>query len=101
MPRLRRLSSVTPVPQETCTSSLVRIALVAIVVLGAVAQAEHHKTSSDIPPPRLGREHSTRRANHQSRHDPSDLMNTFTTAGGLSTASQRTYVYRECPFIQG
>ena len=30
----------------------------------------------------------------------SDLMKIFTTEGGLSTASQRTYVYRECPFIK-
>jgi len=27
----------------------------------------------------------------------SDLMKVFTTEGGLSTTSQRTYVYRQCP----
>ncbi len=83
-------------------SCLARIAFVAIVVLGAVAQAEHHKTSSDI-----GREHiawvaSVLRAAQTIKvgMTRSDLMNTFTTEGGLSTASQRTYVYRECPFIK-
>lgn len=30
----------------------------------------------------------------------SELMNLFTTEGGLSTTSQRTYVYRECPYIK-
>ena len=29
-----------------------------------------------------------------------DLMKVFTTEGGLSTTSQRTYVYRECPYIK-
>jgi hypothetical protein len=30
----------------------------------------------------------------------SDLMKVFTTEGGLSTTSQRTYVYRRCPYIK-
>lgn len=30
----------------------------------------------------------------------SELMTVFTTEGGLSTASQRTYVYRQCPCIK-
>jgi len=30
----------------------------------------------------------------------SELLNVFTTEGGLSTASQRTYVYRHCPYIK-
>ncbi len=30
----------------------------------------------------------------------SDLMKLFTTEGGLSNASQRTYVYRQCPYIK-
>jgi len=30
----------------------------------------------------------------------SDLMKVFTTEGGLSTRSQRTYVYRQCPYIK-
>jgi hypothetical protein len=28
----------------------------------------------------------------------SDLSEVFTTEGGLSTTSQRTYVYRHCPY---
>jgi hypothetical protein len=30
----------------------------------------------------------------------SDLMKIFTSEGGLSTTSQRTYVYRHCPYIK-
>jgi len=30
----------------------------------------------------------------------SDLLKVFTTEGGISTPSQRTYVYRECPYIK-
>jgi len=30
----------------------------------------------------------------------SDLMKVFTTEGGVSTISQRTYVYRQCPYIK-
>jgi hypothetical protein len=30
----------------------------------------------------------------------SDLLEVFTTEGGLSTTSQRTYVYRHCPYIK-
>jgi hypothetical protein len=29
-----------------------------------------------------------------------DLVKLFTTEGGLSTTSQRTYVYRQCPYIK-
>jgi hypothetical protein len=29
-----------------------------------------------------------------------DLSKLFTTEGGLSTTSQRTYVYRPCPYIK-
>jgi hypothetical protein len=30
----------------------------------------------------------------------SELMTVFTTEGGISTTSQRTYVYRQCPSIK-
>src|SRR4051794_2268757 len=29
-----------------------------------------------------------------------DLLKVFTTEGGLSTAAQRTFVYRGCPYIK-
>jgi hypothetical protein len=29
-----------------------------------------------------------------------DLMKLFTVEGGLSTTSQRTYVYQQCPYIK-
>jgi hypothetical protein len=30
----------------------------------------------------------------------SDLLKVFTTEGGLSWSSQRTYAYRQCPYIK-
>ena len=30
----------------------------------------------------------------------SDLSNIFSTEGGLSTVTHRTYVYRDCPYIK-
>lgn len=30
----------------------------------------------------------------------SELLKVFASEGGLSTTSQRTYVYRQCPFIK-
>jgi hypothetical protein len=30
----------------------------------------------------------------------SELLKVFTTEGGLSTTSKRTYVYRQCPYIK-
>jgi len=29
-----------------------------------------------------------------------DIMRVFTFEGGLSTRAQRTYVYRQCPYIK-
>ncbi len=29
-----------------------------------------------------------------------DLLKVFTTEGGLSTTTQRTYVYQQCPYIK-
>jgi hypothetical protein len=41
-----------------------------------------------------------RPANRQVGMTLADLINVFTTEGGLSTTSQRTYVYRQCPYIK-
>lgn len=30
----------------------------------------------------------------------SELMTVFTTEGGISTTSERTYAYRQCPYIK-
>ena len=30
----------------------------------------------------------------------SELMSVFTTEGGISTTSQRTYVLRQCPYVK-
>jgi hypothetical protein len=29
-----------------------------------------------------------------------DLLTVFTTEGGISTRTQRTYVYKDCPYIK-
>jgi hypothetical protein len=29
-----------------------------------------------------------------------DLLTVFTTEGGLSTRTQRTYVYKDCPYVK-
>jgi hypothetical protein len=78
------------------------IAFVGIVALSAVAQSKYHKTPSDID-----REHAAWVAGALRTTQTikvgmtrSDLMKVFTTEGGLSTTSQRTYVYRQCPIIK-
>ena len=34
------------------------------------------------------------------RHDTKDLLEVFTTEGGLSTGLQRTFVRQECPYFK-
>jgi hypothetical protein len=81
---------------------LAGIALVCIVAVIAIAQSQHQQSASDID-----REHTewiavTLRTMQTIKVDMtrSDLMKVFTTEGGLSTISQRTYVYRQCPYIK-
>ncbi len=83
-------------------SWLARIAFVAIVALGAVAQSEHHKIFSGVDQEHAAWVASVLRATQTIKVGMirSDLMKIITTEGGLSTTSQRTYVYRQCPFIK-
>jgi hypothetical protein len=81
---------------------LAGIALVCIVAVIAIAQSERQQSASDI-----GREHTewiavTLRTMQTFKvgMTRSDLMKVFTTEGGLSTTSQRTYVYRQWPYIK-
>jgi hypothetical protein len=80
----------------------VGIAFFCIIAINAVAQSEYHQKSSD-----LDREHYAWLSSALRDMEiikvgmmRSDLMNVFTNEGGLSTTSQRTYVYRHCPFIK-
>lgn len=81
---------------------LARITFVAMVALGAVAQSEHHKTPSGFDQEHAAWVASVLRATQTIKvgMTRADLMKIFTTEGGLSTSSQRTYVYRECPLIK-
>jgi hypothetical protein len=81
---------------------LAGIALVCFVAVIAIAQSENQHSLSDID-----REHTewiavTLRATQTIKvgMTRSDLTKVFTTEGGLSTTSQRTYVYRRCPYIK-
>jgi hypothetical protein len=83
---------------------MVRLAGVAFlfVIVGVVAQSEYRQSTQYVD-----REHTawiadTLRAMQTIKvgMTRADLMKLFTTEGGLSTTSQRTYVYRECPYIK-
>jgi hypothetical protein len=79
-----------------------RFVLLAILAIGAVAQSEPHPNPSQIDG-----EHTAWVADVLNATETvkagmtrADLMNVFTTEGGLSTTSQQTYVYRQCPYIK-
>jgi len=81
---------------------LAGIALVCFIAVIAIAQSGYQHSFSDV-----GREHTewiavALRATQTIKvgMTRSDLMKVFTTEGGLSTTLQRTYVYRECPYIK-
>jgi len=81
---------------------LAGIALVCVVAVIAIAQSGYQQSPSDID-----REHRewiavTLRAMQTIKvgMTRSDLMKMFTTESGLSTTSQRRYVYRQCPYIK-
>jgi hypothetical protein len=83
-------------------SRLAGVAFLCIIAVSAVAQSESPKNGWDID-----KEHTAWVANALRAMESikvgmtrSDLMKVFTTEGGLSTTSQRTYVYRGCPYIK-
>ena len=81
---------------------LARFALIGILAIGAVAQSE-------LPPipSQIDKEHTAWIVDVLNAAQTvkvgmtrADLMKVFTTEGGLSTISQRTFVYRHCPFVK-
>jgi hypothetical protein len=70
--------------------------------IAAVAQSENHQSPSDTDREHYDWVSSALRAMEKIKVGMirSDLMTVFTDEGGLSTTSQRTYVYRQCPFIK-
>lgn len=85
-------------------SALRRSVFLCILFLGAIAQSESQER---IAQPQVDSEHTqwiagalkaiqTIKVGMTRR----DLMKLFTVEGGLSTTSQRTYVYQQCPYIK-
>jgi hypothetical protein len=81
---------------------LARLVFLSVLCATTVAQLE-----SQQPAPPIDREHTAWLADVLNAMQSikvgmtrSDLMDVFTTEGGLSTSSQRTYVYRQCPYIK-
>ncbi len=81
---------------------LAGIAFLGIVALGAAAQPEYHQRRADVAPQHTAWVAGVLRTTQTITvgMTRSDLMKIFTTEGGLSTASHRTYVFRQCPFIK-
>ena len=81
---------------------LARFVFACILCISAVAQSDFQQRPTPID-----REHAACVAGvlHtmqtiKAGTTRSDLMKVFTTEGGLSTTSQRTYVFRQCPYIK-
>ena len=79
-----------------------RFVLLCILCLSAIAQLESQQNPSEI-----NSEHTAWIAGVLNSAQTikvgmtrSDLTKVFTIEGGLSTTSQRTYVYRQCPYIK-
>ena len=81
---------------------LARFVFLCILSVSAIAQSEPPQTPSQIE-----RDHTAWIAGALNAMQTikvgmtrSDLVKLFTTEGGLSTTSRRTYVYRQCPYIK-
>jgi hypothetical protein len=83
-------------------SRLAEVAFLCIVAGNAVAQSDYHQSPSDIERERTAWVSSALRTMQTIKvgMTRSDLMKVFTSEGGLSTTSRRTYVYRQCPFLK-
>jgi hypothetical protein len=83
-------------------SRLAEVAFLCIAAVNAVAQSEYHQSPSDIDREHTAWVSSAMRAMQKIKvgMTRSDVMKVFMNEGGLSTTSQRTYVYRQCPFIK-
>lgn len=78
--------------------------IVVLCMCAATAVAQSNMRPSD---PELNREHTEWIASVLHSVEAirvgmarSDLLKVFTTEGGLSTTSRRTYVLRQCPYIK-
>ena len=78
------------------------IALLCVVAFGAMAQSNSTVTSSEVERAHTKWIDSALRSIQTVKVGMarSELMTVFTTEGGLFTTSQRTYVYRQCPYIK-
>jgi hypothetical protein len=81
---------------------LAQFVFLCILSVCAVARSE-----SQQKPSQIDREHTAWIASALNAMEAikvgmtrSDLMKLFTTEGGLSTTSRRTYVFRQCPYIK-
>ena len=85
---------------------LARFVFLCILSVGAAAQSESQQPAR-ISPSHINQEHTEWIAGALNSIQMlkigmtrSDLMKVFMIEGGLSTTSQRTYVYRRCPYIK-
>ena len=81
--------------------------LARLVFLWIIAISTVDQSKSELTPSPMDREHTAWIADAINAIETvkvgmtrSDLMKVLTTEGGLSTTSQRTYVYRRCPYIK-
>lgn len=80
--------------------------IVGVVLIGVATLTMSGQTA--IPAPSQIDEEQTKWIDHALRAmqrirvgaTRSELLEVFTSEGGLSTPSQQTYVYRQCPFIK-
>jgi hypothetical protein len=81
---------------------LARFVFLCILCVSAVAQSESQPSPSQLDRERTGWLAGALNAMQTIKvgMTRSDLMKVFTTEGGLSTTSQRTYVYCQCPYIK-
>ena len=85
-------------------SGLERSVLLCVLVLSAIVQSESQDriAQSQVNPQHTQWIAGALKAMQTVKvgMSRSDVMKVFTTEGGLSTTSQRTYVYQQCPYIK-
>jgi hypothetical protein len=81
---------------------LARFVFLGMLAIGAVAQSELHPNRTQIDKEHTAWIADVLNAAHTVKvgMTRADVMKVFTTEGGLSTTSQRTYVYRQCPYVK-
>jgi hypothetical protein len=81
---------------------IVGVGLICLAILGMSAQTAKGGSQYEADPEHTKWIDNTLRSIQRIKvgGTRSELLMVFTTEGGLSTASQRTYVYRHCPHIK-